>query len=162
MAAFKQMFTEQPLNTITVTALARRANVNRKTYYQYFYTLTDVLQAIEDELLQEIENVIAKVQPLTIENLTLGLNQLARKNYHFCKALIKNNQNDFFLVRGKDLFKQGLAKRIGADLADPIVDLRLECISAGVTDLYDYWIVNYPELPDKKLVEVLQSVLNEL
>lgn len=162
MAAFKQMFTEQPLDTITVTALAKRAKINRKTYYHYFYLLTDILRAVEEDLLKEIEGTIAKVQPLDVKNLTKGLNQLARDNYDFCRALIKNGQNDFFLVRGKDLFKQGLAKRLSADLSDPVVNLRLEYISAGITDLYDYWIANYPEMSDEELTKVLQGVLVKL
>ncbi|MCX7579765.1 TetR/AcrR family transcriptional regulator [Leuconostoc falkenbergense] len=46
---------EVPLSKITVAEISRRANINRKTFYKYFDTPTQVLLVrLEDKILSEI------------------------------------------------------------------------------------------------------------
>ncbi|MGO3118504.1 MAG: TetR/AcrR family transcriptional regulator [Levilactobacillus brevis] len=41
--AFEQLICEKDYQKITVTELARRAQVNKKTFYRYYPTLDDLL-----------------------------------------------------------------------------------------------------------------------
>lgn len=52
-ALFTLLF-RKPLALITVTELAREANINRKTFYTYYDTVNDVLDEAMDEVQKEI------------------------------------------------------------------------------------------------------------
>ena len=44
--AFEQLLAERPLDKITVSAIAQRADVDRKTFYQHFGSISGLLDAI--------------------------------------------------------------------------------------------------------------------
>lgn len=45
--AFEQLICEKPYTKITVTELARRAQINKKTFYRYYETLDDLLAELQ-------------------------------------------------------------------------------------------------------------------
>ena len=57
---------EQP-ERITVTALADRANINRKTFYMYYAGIDDLLDQIETGLLEKYEPFICSVNAVSPE-----------------------------------------------------------------------------------------------
>ena len=50
--AFTDMLLEMPYEKITVTELAQRANINKKTFYRHYAVLDDLLAEIEEEFAQ--------------------------------------------------------------------------------------------------------------
>ena len=56
--ALKVMMSEMPLDDISVTLLAKRCHVNRKTFYYHFHDIYDLLtQVFLDESIEGIESV---------------------------------------------------------------------------------------------------------
>lgn len=62
--AFERLVMEQPFEKITVSAIAREAQVDRKTFYQHFGSIEGVLRAIGDNavtaIVEEVEQEIAR------------------------------------------------------------------------------------------------------
>lgn len=59
--AFVELLNEKDINQITITDVAKRANINRKTFYNYYSDINDVME--------EIENlVVANVIKLRIDS----------------------------------------------------------------------------------------------
>lgn len=58
--AFEDLICEKDYSKITVTELARRAQINKKTFYRYYETLDDWLVELQaryaDEYLQQIKD----------------------------------------------------------------------------------------------------------
>ena len=55
-AAYRSFLTgEKP----TASLLARRAGINRSTFYRHFYDVDDVISSIEDDIFQDVEEVLA-------------------------------------------------------------------------------------------------------
>ena len=58
--AFEDLICEKDYSKITVTELARRAQINKKTFYRYYETLDDLLVELQaryaDEYLQQIKD----------------------------------------------------------------------------------------------------------
>ena len=50
VAAFDRLITEVPLEQVTVSAIAREADVDRKTFYQHFGSVDGLLDAIADDV----------------------------------------------------------------------------------------------------------------
>ena len=59
VAAFDRLITEVPLEQVTVSAIAREADVDRKTFYQHFGSVDGLLDAIAEDvvtgLLDDVE-----------------------------------------------------------------------------------------------------------
>lgn len=51
--AFEELICEKPYSKITVTELARRAQINKKTFYRYYETLDDLLAELQARYSQE-------------------------------------------------------------------------------------------------------------
>lgn len=57
-AALNQLLTEKPPEEITVTELARRADVNRGTFYCHYRDVPDMLEQMEQELFTEFAGLM--------------------------------------------------------------------------------------------------------
>ncbi len=137
--SFRQLYVTKNIDKITITELTRQAGVNRKTYYRYFYSLDEVLAAVEENLTVDLRHELASFTTFNIRNFILVLNKLTKKNHHFYTVLLKNNQNPHFLNQAKDILNQELGNKLKVDLHNAMVDLKLEYISDGIINLYAYW-----------------------
>lgn len=61
--AFKRLVVEQPFDSLTLSAIAREAQVDRKTLYLHFGSIDGILRAIGDEvvvgIVDEVENELS-------------------------------------------------------------------------------------------------------
>ncbi|GBF75389.1 TetR family transcriptional regulator [Paenibacillus sp. 598K] len=58
--ALLRLMQVQPLNQITISQLTKEAGVHRSTYYYYYYLIEDVLGAIVDETMQQLQFAIKR------------------------------------------------------------------------------------------------------
>ena len=56
MEAFCLLYSQKPLEKITVQEIARKAGFNRSTFYQYFLDVNDLLCDVENEFLKYISD----------------------------------------------------------------------------------------------------------
>lgn len=78
--AFKELMVQKPIDKITITELTAKAHVNRKTFYNYFYSMKDVLISIEEKLLNDLDTAIDALDPFTVESFMKKLAILTQKN----------------------------------------------------------------------------------
>ena len=63
MDSFWSLYCEKGMETITVGAVAKMAELNRGTFYEYFTDLYDLLNQMEDDLLTDLQEQIGKTFP---------------------------------------------------------------------------------------------------
>ena len=68
--AFCEMVVMVPFEKITVTALANRADLNRKTFYSHFDTMEDLMRDIEQDCVNQVNS---KLEELDENDLTGGI-----------------------------------------------------------------------------------------
>ena len=56
--AFAQLLLEKDINDITIKDVADRADINRKTFYNYYGGIYDLTGEIENKILEKMENAI--------------------------------------------------------------------------------------------------------
>ena len=76
LSAFERLLMEKPLADITVSAIAREANVDRKTFYVHFGTVDGLLDAIAVDV---VEMIVEKLDGM-IHNV-MGKNAVKFANY---------------------------------------------------------------------------------
>ena len=91
--ALKDMMAEMPLDTISVTTLAKKCKVNRQTFYYHFHDIYDLLTLVflneEIDNLQDVKN---------IKELVNSIFKYYTKNKNFIDATINS--------AGKELFEE--------------------------------------------------------
>lgn len=60
LSAFERLLMDKPLADITVSAIAREANVDRKTFYVHFGTVDGLLDAIAADVVEMIVDSVEK------------------------------------------------------------------------------------------------------
>ena len=56
--AFAKLLTEKELNDITISDIAELADINRKTFYNYYAGIYEVVDEIEDGIVQTLRDAL--------------------------------------------------------------------------------------------------------
>ena len=141
---FIEMLDERPFDEITVTDLVTRCEINRKTFYRHYRSISDVVTEFENELLSDFSDIL-KTSNTSIFNIGSVLGEIS--------ALISSNQEYFvkLLKLNPELFSTGrvkamLRRAIEIALRDVCVvndEQTLHALSeftvSGVLSLYSGW-----------------------
>ena len=102
--ALISLLSEKELSDITISELSARAQVNRKTFYRHYRSISDVVTEFENELLSDFSDIL-KTSNTSIFNIGSVLGEIS--------ALISSNQEYFvkLLKLNPELFstRQGYA-----------------------------------------------------
>ena len=97
LSAFERLLMEKPLADITVSAIAREANVDRKTFYVHFGTVDGLLDAIAVDVVEmivdSVEKTLASMDGDTNERaLSAAATFFKTVNEALCNNLVLNRQ----------------------------------------------------------------------
>lgn len=155
--AFERLIMSCELDEITVSALAREADVDRKTFYQHFGTIDGLLDAIADqtvsEILDEVEEAVGDGGPSG-----------DRARLHaFFDALMRNLSEDLILEQRyyEHIPSELLFERLSRPLMRQIVDrglvsgtltgddleMLLSFGLGGLFSLYRWWFLSDRSIP---------------
>lgn len=84
--ALISLLSEKELSDITISELSARAQVNRKTFYRHYRSISDVITEFENELLSDFSDIL-KTSNTSIFNIGSVLGEIS--------ALISSNQEYF-------------------------------------------------------------------
>ena len=161
--AFLKLLTEKDLNDITVTDIAAIADINRKTFYNYYGGVHQVMEEIENEIIRMMENLLRDLDfYYCIENpviLYQRLCQLMEGEDEFYSLLFQMKNSALFAKLEKKL----LAMTMDAVMRQIDIDPRtLETVItftyAGQMAVYREWLAQGSKYP----VEELAKTINEL
>ena len=89
----------KPLSKISITEICKLADVNRSTYYNYYYEIAEIVNDIEDEIISKLPSILdAKIDLESNKQFVLGLeNFLAyiKENKAFSTLILKNTESNF-------------------------------------------------------------------
>ena len=122
LSAFERLLMDKPLADITVSAIAREANVDRKTFYVHFGTVDGLLDAIAVDVVEmiadSVEKTLASMDGDTNER-ALGaaatffktINEALCNNLVLNRQLIENIPLDDFMTRLRVTLEHEIAER---------------------------------------------------
>lgn len=152
--AFAALIAEKDLNDITIKDISDVADINRKTVYNYYGGIHEILDEIENELVSSFEKVIQEIDfPRNLENpnkIFETLTDVINGDMEFYSQLMKIDANSH-LVRKivsalKIRVKQTLAQRLPADKKK--IELIADFITSGMLSAYQSWFNSGREQPD--------------
>ena len=108
--AFAELLTEKDINDITVSDIAEYADVNRKTFYNYYAGVFEVVDEIENDIIKRFDKMLAEADietniknPYTVfEKLTALINT----DMDFFGFLLSMNGNVSLVTKIVDMLKE--------------------------------------------------------
>lgn len=141
--AFVRLLTEKSLEKITIKEIAQTADVDRKTVYNYYDGVYDILDELENELAERFENVVESLEysvgnPLKVfEALT---NMLNGDLELYGRLMQVGSQTRLIEKIGKYLREKvrgAIARKEGLSLEK--TELAVEYVTEGMFSAYRYW-----------------------
>ena len=169
--AFEKLLLEKPLSDITVSAIAREASVDRKTFYVHFGTVDGLLDAIAEETVAGIADTVEEsLGGRSLRNdsdsqeaaraFFATVNKAVCENLVLNRKLVENIPLAEFVSRVRRPLERQLHERelIPEELVDEMFDYYMSFLLSGIIGVYRTWALSDGEVP----IEKVSGVANEL
>lgn len=157
--AYLDLTLEKGLGHVTVSDIAKRADINRMTFYSHYETEEDVLQEFVDDM-------VADITSYTLEHPTTDgffeiMNQTMLAEIDFFRLVAKEGQYTGMRTAFRKAIKQILEDAFGSKLGknQDEISLRSDLLSALVAYAYFDWL--HGDYGDASLDDVM-VVLKEM
>lgn len=171
LSAFERLLMDRPLADITVSAIAREANVDRKTFYVHFGTVDGLLDAIAvnvvETIVDSVEKTLVSMDGDTNER-ALGaaatffktINEALCNNLVLNRQLIENIPLDDFMTRLRVPLEHEITERdlLPHGLKDEMFDYYLAFLLSGIIGIYRTWTLSDGSVPIERISEVANNL----
>ena len=159
--AFAALLSVKDVDDITVRELADAADISRKTFYNYYSGIYQVLDEIENEVISDMEEALTNADysrdMRDPSRVLLHLTQLFRSDPDFYGHLMRMNRNSSFIVKIdaalKNAFKASLLEM--TTLTPQQADIVLSYTISGLFSVYQSWFLDPQNI---SLEELSQTV----
>ena len=163
-SAMTTLLAKKPIEEITVTELSEAAEINRKTFYNYYSSVYMVAEEMEDEIVERFEETLRKIDFDTLlKDPVTTFNTLARlitSDLDFYENILTNRNQISFLQKIITSLKQRI-RVLYFSSGSPdseLNDYMLEYIVSGLVSVYQKWFIS----GRKTDIEVLSRYISML
>lgn len=162
--AFVELLNEKDVNQITITDIAKKANINRKTFYNYYSDAYEVMEEIENLTVEAFINNMGTVEFTNMADflteIFIKFTETVNNDLQFFNLLFKTNNRSFLIVKIVEALKKYVQKRI--EESNELDMRRFEFVSnfylSGVLSVYMNWFMNNYD----QSIEEISALLTEL
>ena len=143
--ALAQLLVQKDIADITVSELAQVAAISRKTFYNYYNTIYEVLDEIENDIASEFTRLM---QDAEFQNSITDLGQIfwklteaVQSNLELYGHLMRHDRSGELVSKGVRAIKEEGKRMLlqHADIAPQDADLMLDYILWGALTVYQVW-----------------------
>ncbi len=145
--ALVDLMSEKELSAATISELSARAEINRKTFYRHYRTISDVVAELENEILSEFSEIIKSGNDslLNIGAVFRDISALVERRRDFFVRLMTYNHDLFNNGKIKAMLRKTLSvslRKAGAAMGEQSIKAVSEFLISGVLALYADWFDN--------------------
>ena len=165
--AFAKLLTQKDINDITISDIAAEADINRKTFYNYYGGIYEVVGEIEDDIVRLINKEVTGIgfqnslqSPyLIFEKLTKVINT----DTDFFGYLLGMNANVSLESKIADLLKSKFKMFVLQDveISELRLNLMTEFIISGMVAVYRRWFNSDRSEPIETISEEMKLLAFE-
>ena len=144
-SAMTRLLAEKPIEEITVTELSEKAEINRKTFYNYYNSVYMVAEEMEDEIVERFEETLRRIDfEELLQDPQTTFNTLARlitSDLDLYETIFTNRNQILFLQKIVTTLKQRI-KTLYLDKGGKKSEMQeylLEYIISGLVSVYQKW-----------------------
>ena len=143
--AFAKLLSQKDINNITISDIAAQADINRKTFYNYYAGVHEVIDEIENDVIEHFDAALTEIDYrnslnspyLIFEKLTNIINA----DMDFFGYLLSMNSNVSLTSKITDLLTVKVRSLIlqNVDVEETRVDIMLVFMISGMVAVYKRW-----------------------
>ena len=162
--AFARLLSQKDINDITISDIAALADINRKTFYNYYAGVYEVVDEIENELINRLDSVLTEIDFTNNVNrpymLFEKLTSIVNEDMDFFGHLLSMKSNVSLITKLVDMkkMKSKAVMKKYTDMEESRLDLMLEFMVSGMVAVYQKWFNSDRRQP----VEELSAEINLL
>ena len=166
MSAYDKLLSDKRVNKITVSAIAREANIDRKTFYLHFKSVGDLAAHRTEEMLERILGVLVSegTDKSFIERTHIILtevNNILSENIEVYSNIATHASTDQALLRleqaaGPAIMNTGVDPEIATN---PQLHLKLQFYIAGAISLYFSWLKSDHSQPIETVSNAIEDAI---
>ena len=163
--AFWELYTEKPVEKISVREITDRAGYNRATFYLYYHDVYELLDEIEDTVLGNIERL---VQGRLLQGDRLDFSQhmglilrLAQRSRDYTRVLLSPHGDPAFSDRLKEIISP-LVDRFflpGSQLDEQAHEIVREFYLSGILAIIRTWTATKDPMPIDQLIQLVMRIV---
>lgn len=162
--AFAKLMVEKDINDITIIELAEAADINRKTFYNYYSGVYQVVEDIENDIIQSYERLLGNVQfkqsmaaPYTLFE---RFSRLINMDPEFFGYLLTMNGNTALITRIMRLLKDKTREVMVAqvDIEEYKADIMIDFILSGMLSVYQHWFASDKTVPSDEVAQIISTM----
>lgn len=142
--ALSELMSEKELPDITITELCSRAQINRKTFYRHYRSISDVITEFENDLLSDFSDILknSNTSILDIGTVLEEISALISKQQDYFIRLLKLNPELFSGGRVKAMLRRAIEialRDVCAITEEQTLHALSEYTVSGILSLYSEW-----------------------
>ena len=161
--ALFSLMEKKDISSITICELTDAANVNRRTFYTHYRTITDILDEIENDLIAALTAMLAEVNinvyGESIEKLFLRFHSIITEEFDYYFHLMKLDTRAFLQARLKKafaasaeaMFKDGPALKVDEKLTAAF-------IAGGLLAFYNEWYYSTDRISPEQAAKLVSKL----
>lgn len=163
--ALVEIMKEKPFVDISITEIAQKAGVSRRTCYRLFSNKDDMLSYNISLLLPEFLDALKRTDEFNVYNLTLGLFEFFDRHKDFFQLLHVNHlefQLFKFLSVSTDLYHDNLLKNIMAEkrISSTATSLLIAFFAGGYLNLLFFWMCEDVNLSPEEVAKSMEEAFS--
>lgn len=146
--AYMELVAEKKGKKITVSDIAKVANIDRKTFYTHYEEVDDILRDFWGERVQELLSKLQKTEyfrePINLLIIYDELNQIIWRDMDFYRQLATNAAYEYFWTQIHEIVVDALVAAYGDRVNMRERELKMYChfFVSGIIRLYQDYLKN--------------------
>ena len=163
-SAFAELLNKQDVDDITIRDIVDIADINRKTFYNYYSGIYALLDEIENSIVQTFEAALGEVDfreavnnpYIVFDKLTAIINS----NFEFYGHLISMKSNANLVTKIVELLKEKTREAMITQLPDieKKADIILDFVFSGMLSVYRNWYLSERHQSLEEIAEITSAL----
>jgi AcrR family transcriptional regulator len=154
---FCELYTQKPIEKISIQEISNKSGHNRSTFYQYFTDIYELLAYIENDVLYYLQNVFQSKKCTTEPSDVQSIVRLFEEKGKYLEALLGDYGSIRFLERLKnEIHTDNLNLNFAKD--NPILPYIIEFHISIPISLFRLWQRRQKDLPVEELSDLIQNL----
>ncbi|MCH5192206.1 MAG: TetR/AcrR family transcriptional regulator [Oscillospiraceae bacterium] len=162
-----QLAKEKSINKITVKELTDLIGINRGTFYLHYKDVSDLVEAIENDLYNEFNEIIASVNPQSIIADPVGVFEhlctFISENADVCGMLLSEHGDAEFVYKFGTLMNEkclNVFTAVNPNMNMEIYNLTYQYCKYGSAGLIRCWLIENPHWTPRETAELLFKLIS--
>ena len=161
--AFLKLWAEKALDKITIKEIAETADVDRKTVYNYYESVGDILEELENELVENFEEKTKELDYGVEDPFDFfkALTEVLNENLDLYSQLMSSESNTGFMEKVFVFLREKMQESLLSSGIVPLekAELASEFIAAGMSFSYRTWFQSNRSTPLSELSKAVGTLV---